>query len=142
MSDLTLTREDDGSDDDAQRVIDGLKAFNRAHAPQAEYSALRLFLRDPAGAVVGGLLGDVIFGWLFVRILWVSDEHRGGGHGARLMRAAEDEARARGCHGAWLDTFSFQAPAFYAAQGYLPFGRLDDYPPGHSCHFLWKPLVS
>ena len=117
MSDLTLTREDDGSDDDAQRVIDGLKAFNRAHAPQAEYSALRLFLRDSEPA------GD-------------------GGHGARLMRAAEDEARARGCHGAWLDTFSFQAPAFYAAQGYLPFGRRDDYPRGHSCHFLWKPLAS
>ena len=138
MPDLTLTREHDASD--AEAVLLRLRDFNVAHAGDPAYVPLSLFLRDEGGAVAGGLLGDLYYGWLFVRILWVADEHRGGGHGERLVRAAEEEARARGCHAMWLDTFSFQAPGFYRRLGFQEFARLDEYPPGHARHFLWKPL--
>jgi hypothetical protein len=56
------------------------------------------------------------------------------------MAAMEDAAQRRGCRAAWLDTFSFQAPGFYQALGYRAFGELAGYPPGHTRHFLWKPL--
>jgi hypothetical protein len=56
------------------------------------------------------------------------------------MAAMEDAARRRGCRAAWLDTFSFQAPGFYRGLGYRVFGKLAGYPPGHTRHFLWKPL--
>jgi GNAT superfamily N-acetyltransferase len=138
MPDLTLTREHD--DRDAEAVLLRLRDFNITRAGDPGYTPLSFFLRDEGGALAGGLLGDVYYGWLFVRILWVAEEHRGGGHGERLVRAAEEEARARGCHAMWLDTFSFQAPGFYRGLGFQEFGRLDEYPPGHSRHFLWKPL--
>jgi GNAT superfamily N-acetyltransferase len=72
--------------------------------------------------------------------LWVSEELRGGGLGAHLLGTAEAAARERGCGAVWLDTFSFQAPDFYKKPGYRQFGQLDDFPPGHAHHFLWKPL--
>lgn len=63
---------------------------------------------------------------------------RGSGLGASLMRRAEEEAVRRGCRGAWLDTFSFQARGFYERLGYTVFGTIQDYPPGHRRHFMQK----
>jgi GNAT superfamily N-acetyltransferase len=77
---------------------------------------------------------------LYVAKLWIADEHRGGGHGSALMAAAEDHARARGCIGAYLDTFEFQARPFYEKLGYQLFGTLDGYPPGYRQFFLSKSL--
>jgi GNAT superfamily N-acetyltransferase len=64
---------------------------------------------------------------------------RGKGIGRELMRRAEALARERGCHSAWLDTFSFQSRRFYEKLGYEEFGRLD-YPPDHQRHFMRKRL--
>ncbi|HXH82695.1 MAG TPA: GNAT family N-acetyltransferase [Candidatus Tectomicrobia bacterium] len=44
---------------------------------------------------------------------------------SHLLRAAEDEARARGCRRATLNTYSFQAPGFYQKQGYRIVGLVD-----------------
>ena len=56
----------------------------------------------------------------------------------QLMNDAEREAIRRGCRGAWLDTYSFQARGFYERLGYTIFGTIDNYPPGHSRIFLKK----
>ena len=56
------------------------------------------------------------------------------------MHRAEDEARDRGCVGAHLDTYSFQARGFYEKQGHSVFGALPDCPPGHARFFLSKRL--
>ena len=71
----------------------------------------------------------------------VADALRGKGIGCELMGAAEARAVERGCHSAWVDTFSFQAPGFYRKLGYQVFGELD-YPPGHRRIFLQKRLAT
>ena len=65
---------------------------------------------------------------------------RGAGLGRQLLQRAEAIARERGCHGLWLDTFSFQARGFYEKLGFSLFGEIEDYPPGHSRFFLRKRL--
>lgn len=93
-------------------------------------------IRDEAGTVVGGLWGYTLFRWLHVQLLFVPETLRGHGVGARLMTLAESEARDRGCTGAQLSTFSFQASPFYQKLGYARFAEVQDYPPGHSLlHF-------
>ena len=58
----------------------------------------------------------------------------------RLLEAAETEAIARGCHGAWIDTFNPQALRAYQRQGYAIFGELPEFPIGRSRYFLQKKL--
>jgi iron complex outermembrane receptor protein len=48
--------------------------------------------------------------------------------------------RKRGCHSAYLDTFSFQAKPFYERCGYEVFGVLEDFPKGHQRFFMRKSL--
>jgi GNAT superfamily N-acetyltransferase len=99
---------------------------------------LVIALRDEDGRVAGGLWGATAFGWLHVQMLFVPERLRGHGLGARLMASAEAEARARGCLGAHVDAFSFQAAPFYRRLGYAPFGVLHDFPPGHDRVFFCK----
>jgi GNAT superfamily N-acetyltransferase/glutathione synthase/RimK-type ligase-like ATP-grasp enzyme len=95
-------------------------------------------IHDDTGAVAGGLWGYTLFRWLHVQLLFVPEARRGKGIGATLMALAEAEARDRGCIGAQVTTFSFQAAPFYEKLGYTPFGQLHDYPPGHSLLHLHK----
>jgi hypothetical protein len=39
------------------------------------------------------------------------------------------------------NTYDFQALLFYERLGYEQFAALEDYPPGHSRHFLKKRLL-
>jgi len=41
----------------------------------------------------------------------------------------------------WLETFSFQAPAFYEKYGYTIYAVLEDHPPGHK-HYSMKKMLA
>lgn len=88
--------------------------------------------------VLGGLWGRTSFRCLFVELLFIPDLLRGKGLGTQLLARAEEVAKARGCLGAWLDTFSPNAREFYERQGYELFGAIADYPPGNTRSFLSK----
>lgn len=87
-----------------------------------------------------GLMAQVYYGWLYIEALWVAEELRGNRIGTRLLKSAESEAIARGCHHAWLETFSFQSPDFYLKNGYLIFASLPHYPDREQRLFLCKAL--
>ncbi|MFI2642905.1 GNAT family N-acetyltransferase [Streptomyces sp. NPDC018610] len=102
---------------------------------------LHVWALDPAGALAGGLVGHTWTTWLHVTYLWVDARHRGAGLGSRLLARAERIARdRRDCTGARLETWDFQAPAFYRRHGYKVICALPDYPPGLTEYTLVKPL--
>jgi GNAT superfamily N-acetyltransferase len=140
VSDLRIISEPHCSKENATFVRDSLALFNVGVTGDSYYSPLAIFLRDERDAVLGGALGHVWGGWLDLSILWVAEPFRGQGYGARLLRAAEDEARMQGCHGVFLTTFSFQAPGFYEKFGYETVANIPEYPRGHSYHVLKKSL--
>ena len=76
--------------------------------------------------------------WLMIDGLWVAAALRGRGFGTQLLDAAEEIAIARGCRGAWLGTFDFQARAFYERRGYRVFAELPEFPPQHRHFHLAK----
>ena len=136
----TLTLTDSPDPADVKRVDDGLTAFNIRYAPDDAYKPLAVFVREADNQVVGGLVGNTYWGWLYIANLWLGDNLRGEGIGTRLMTMAEDEARGRGCRHAHVDTLDFQALPFYQKLGYTVWGQLDDLPPGHVRYFLKKDL--
>jgi GNAT superfamily N-acetyltransferase len=68
----------------------------------------------------------------------VDADLRRAGHGGRLLRAAEDLARERGCAGVFLETFSFQGATWYPRFGYEEIGAIDGYPDGYRYHVMKK----
>ena len=118
----------------------GIRAFNRQHAGENTAERLCYAVYDADQEIVGGVLGELSWGWLHVDLLWVREELRGRGYGGRLLQTIEEEARRRGARHAFLDTFSFQAPAFYEQHNYRVFGELGDFPAGHRRVFMTKRL--
>lgn len=143
---LALSFENDPSWTDRDFIDEGLGEYNAPFLQDPRFSYFGIFVREAAakasdGAIRAGLIGNCYTGWLFINLLWVHADLRRSGIGSRLITAAERHAVEFGCHSAWVDTFSFQAPNFYPRFGYREFARLD-YPPAHQRIFLQKQLVA
>jgi GNAT superfamily N-acetyltransferase len=124
-----------------EAVLRGLSAHNEARVGPRNTQPLALSLRDEAGAIVGGLIGELKWQWLHVDLLWIDEAHRGAGHGEALLAMAEQAARDHGARGVYLSTMSIQAPEFYPRMGYRECGRMADYPvAGQSFHHFTKAL--
>ena len=124
-------------------IGDPLKQMNDARFDRIDpFSAFALTLVEPgSGEVIGGLWGEIARDYLYIDLLFVPEAARGRGVGRSLMHQAEQEAVRRGCHAAWLSTYSFQAPGFYQKLGYRVSGELPTYPRGQSSIFLTKTLT-
>jgi GNAT superfamily N-acetyltransferase len=139
---LNMTLTDTPTAEMRDAVGNRLDQFNAAQFGRPlDFRPLAVLLSDSVtGEIVGGLNGATIFSYLHVDTLFVPPHLRLTGWGRKVVLAAEAEALRRGCHGAWLGTFTFQARGFYERLGYSAFGAVDDYPPGHSLIFLSKRL--
>lgn len=137
---VTISQSDQPSSDDVAAVTQILNNNNLRYGYQWASLPLSVVLKDAQDKVVGGLIGSTNWGWLHVDLLSVEASLRGLGYGSKLLETAEGIARERGCTFAYLDTFSFQAQAFYEKHGYEVWGSLEDFPPGASRIYLKKSL--
>ena len=140
---ICRTLEETRATGDAERVlIEGLGGNIIEHLGNVELGrSLKIFLRNQADEVVGGVIADCFGGWVYISLLWVEKSLRHLGYGTRLMHLVEAEAIRFDCQNAHVDTFSFEARPFYERLGYELFATLDDYPKGHCKCFLKKRLV-
>jgi GNAT superfamily N-acetyltransferase len=130
------------AEDGYQAILEGLgrNIVSKTGNPELGRT-IQIFIRDKENRVVGGVIGQVFGGWLYVSLLWVEESLRNKGNGTKLLNMIENEAVKFGCKYAHLDTYSFEAKPFYEKHGYMLFATLDNYPEGHSKHFLKKTLV-
>lgn len=115
-----------------------LVAFNRSKA-RWDMDAFTAVLRDERDHVRGGAHGMVRMGAVEIRSVWLDEALRRQGHGTRIVRAVENEARRRGARAVLLDTYEFQARGFYERLGYTCFGSFR-YPGGVTRFYLTRAL--
>ncbi|MBE5904987.1 MAG: GNAT family N-acetyltransferase [Pseudobutyrivibrio sp.] len=118
----------DGNEQDINDIFEMLKEYNLSSREESENVPLGIFFEDGKGKKLAGLTGETFGNWLCIHYLFVEDHLRKDGLGSKLLEAAENEARNRGCKYAFVDTFSFQAPEFYIKHGYKEVFALNDYP--------------
>jgi GNAT superfamily N-acetyltransferase len=137
---MSITVTDSPPDGMFQAIFRNLRTSSMALAGPVDHRLLAIPLLDSAGAIAGGLWGCTAATWLMVEMLFVPDTARGRGTGGTLMRAAEREAVARGCGNAMVDTINPDAARFFERLGFVRFGTLEDFPPGHQRMFYQKRL--
>ncbi|MCP3905864.1 MAG: GNAT family N-acetyltransferase [Planctomycetes bacterium] len=128
--DLRWEAVDDPPGPDARVVDEGLDAFNRGAVDLGAVKNFGCFARLESGAIIGGALARRWGTSCELQQIWVDEDHRRRGIGRRLVELVEAHARARGCTLVYLDTFSFQAPAFYRELGYDVACEIGGFPDG------------
>lgn len=103
---------------------------------------LSIFLKSDSGKVFGGIQSFLDTESIYIDALWVEENLRKQGYGAKLLSAAEREAIKNGCTYSLVDTWDFQAEDFYLKNGYERIGEIKNYWHGHSKLFLRKKLNS
>jgi GNAT superfamily N-acetyltransferase len=136
--DYQLQTIDEPGAADREAIAVPLLAYNLSKVPTLDIQPLVIALRDAQGRTVGGLWGETALDWLHVDLLAVPESMRGQDVGTAVLCRAEAIAQERGCVGAWLDTFAFQARGFYEKLGYTVFGEIPDHPAGGARYFLSK----
>lgn len=96
--------------------------------------------KDAEGIVLGGFRGEVYFHWLFINVLFVEESQSNIGIGTRLLADGEAHAKKMGGFRSRLETFDWQAPAFYRKHGYRELIRMPDYYQGHALSLMVKDL--
>ena len=134
---MQLTPPQLPQDHEFEALRRGLNGFNEAVTGYLHRERIASFIKDEEGGL-GGILGEIKWGWLHIEGLWVDESLRSDGWGTRLLGTMEQYARSQGITNYHLETTSFQALPFYQKQGYEVFGELPYMPPGHVSYFLKK----
>lgn len=124
-------------------IRERLIAYNAEQLPEevkSKKETAAFTVRDEAGVIVGGVTCTLYWQHMHIDFLWVEETKRKEGLGAKLLAEAENFAKQKGARLIKLDSFSFQAPAFYEKYGYTVFGKLEDHPIGHTQYYLFKRL--
>ena len=133
-------RLEDTESQKAQKIGELVRSYNRSKREAAESEPLNLYVEDDSGELLAGLVAETFGNWLEIEYLFVKEELRGQGIGSQLLQRAESEAKKRNCRYAFVNTYQFQAPAFYQKHGYQEVFTLKDYPCTGQRHYYQKDL--
>lgn len=124
----------------SQIIGDLIRSYNRSKREAAESEPLNIYVEDDRGELMAGLVAETFGNWLEIEYLFVKEDLRAQGIGSQLLQQAESEAKKRNCRFAFVNTYQFQAPAFYQMHGYKEVFTLKDYPYTGQRHYYQKDL--
>jgi mutator protein MutT len=91
---------------------------------------------------IGAIVIQLFWQQLHIKYLLVEEQYRGQGIARQLMNHALTFGKKRGCHFAFVETMSFQAPEFYQKMGFaIEFSR-PGYAENTTFYYLKKSLDS
>ena len=137
---MKLTKPSSPDELDFESLKIGLTNYNESFTGSVFTEKVSSFVKDEAGLVVGGILGEINWNWMHIQGLWIDDKIRKGGWGSKLLVSLEHYAVSKEVFNVRLETTSFQALDFYLKSGYSIFGELPNMPKGHTSYFLQKQI--
>ena len=130
----------DLNEEQVEDIETRLSSSDEKHFPYKMDGCIRIGVEDD-GKLIAGLDACITsFKILYVSTVFVDEEYRRKGIGARMIREMEKRAAAMGINTIRLDTFDWQGREFYEALGYRCAGSYENAEDGYSEFFFLKRI--
>ena len=130
----------DLSEDQVEDIDSRLSAYDEKYITYKMNGCIQIGVEDD-GKLIAGLDACITaFKILYVSTVFVDEDYRGRGIGARMIHEMERRAIAMGANTIRLDTFNWQGKEFYEALGYTCVGQYDHAEDGYSEYFFLKRI--
>ena len=130
----------DLNEEQAEDIESRLSAFDENYITYKMDGCIQIGVEDD-GKLIAGLDACITaFRILYVSTVFVDEEYRRKGIGARMLREMEKRAMAMGVNTIRLDTFNWQGKEFYEALGYKCVGCYENAEDGYSEYFYLKRI--
>ena len=130
----------DLNEEQVEDIEERLEDFDESYITYKMDGEIHIGIEDD-GKLVAGLNAYITnFKILYVSTVFVDEEYRRKGLGARLMREMEKRAAAMGVNMIRLDTYDWQGKEFYETLGYECVGHYENKEDGFSEYFYLKRL--
>ena len=130
----------DLNDEQVEDIEERLEDFDESYITYKMDGEIHIGIEDD-GKLVAGLNAYITnFKILYVSTVFVDEEYRRKGLGARLMHEMEKRAAAMGVNNIRLDTYDWQGKEVYETLGYECVGHYDNKEDGFSEYFYLKKL--
>ncbi len=126
--------------DEYEAINIGLNGYNEKFTGSLLREDVSSVLKDNAGNTLGAIIGEINWGWLYIKALWIDESLRNEGWGSKLLYDLEKYSLSSGISNVRLETTTFQALGFYKKLGCTVFAELEDMPPGETIFFLKKSI--
>lgn len=141
LKDLEIIYEPEPAAEKIDILVQGLAQYAAEKKGMPPIERFGFFAVDKNKMVQAGCYGVIYYGCLYTDLLWVAPHLRGKGYGKRLLKAAEDLGKRKGCSMATINTMDWEALDLYKKLGYtLELTRLG-YINDSTLYFLRKPLA-
>ena len=130
----------DLNEDQVEDIETRLSLFDENYITYKMDGCIQLGIEED-GRLIAGLDACITaFRILYVSTVFVDQEYRRKGIGARLIHEMEKRAISMGVNTVRLDTFDWQGKEFYEALGYQCVGHYDNTEDGYSEYFFLKRI--
>ena len=130
----------DLNEEQLEEIETRLSSYDEKYITYKMNGCIQIGVEDD-GKLIAGLDAVITaFKILYVSTVFVDEEYRRKGVGARLIREMEKRAASMGVNTIRLDTFNWQGKEFYEALGYTCVGSYENKEDGYSEFFFLKRI--
>ncbi len=138
MSTFEYVIDNNPSASDDKIIRDGIVNFN-SQTINEKATHFSIFAKD-GSQIIGGALIWEHSDALYLDVLWCDEHYRKKGVGTKIISMIDEVARNKGLQKIFVDTYAFQAQAFYQKHGFYCIGTIPEYLLGHDRMFMRKDV--
>ncbi len=138
MSNIQYSIENTPDASDDKVIRNGIVDFN-AKIIKEKSSHFSLFAKD-GDQIIGGALIWEHSDALYIDVLWCNEQYRKQGIGTKIITMIDDVAKNKRLPKIFVDTYEFQAQAFYEKHGFYCIGTIPKYLKDYNRIFMRKDI--
>jgi ribosomal protein S18 acetylase RimI-like enzyme len=138
MSNIQYSIENSPDASDDKVIRNGIVDFN-AQIIKEKSSHFSVFAKD-GDQIIGGALIWEHSDALYIDVLWCNEQYRKQGIGTKIITMIDDLAKNKRLPKIFVDTYEFQAQAFYEKHGFYCIGTIPKYLKDYDRIFMRKDV--